>query len=94
MNSQGQTLTEFIASIGLVVLAILGSASLFQAEWHRAQCAYLVFETTHAQLTGRKPPFSQVHVQILESDNDFTGEARCGQARERVSLPKLENAEW
>jgi hypothetical protein len=93
-NCRGQTLIEFIFSSALVMLAIGGSGWLFKAEWQRAKCAYIVFEKTHAKIVGSADPEPQELVFFSESEDGLSGESTCGQARERVSLPKLERASW
>jgi hypothetical protein len=88
----GHATLELALTATTVTLVLAGAAWLVRAEWKRGQCAYVVFERTHARLTGR-PPLARasVAVRLAEDDGGVTGEADCGEARERVRLPKLEN---
>ena len=94
INSQGQALVELLLSSTLVMLCIAGSGWLFKLEWDRARCAYVVFEKTHAKVVGASDPEPRVFVALEESEAGVSGSARCGQAREEVSLPHLEQAVW
>ena len=89
-NRSGQTLLEFLLSASLLTVTISGVGWMLRAEWDRARCAYFVFETTHATLTGRALPRVSTEVRIRDGTTEVSGEARCGSARQEVRLPKLE----
>ena len=105
-KDQGQSLIEFIIFVIPVVLMLVLVAKLFGSEWSRAQCAYLVFEKTHAKRIGKPnlqlpisvPFFLQnslnVHIHVEEKKDRWRGIGKCGDVREEVDLPKLENAKW
>jgi hypothetical protein len=83
-------MTEFSICMLFCVGLVAGAAGLFQHEWNRARCAYLVFEATHARLVGRD--FGTREVNLLEDSVSVRGEAICGNAHEAVELPRLDPA--
>ena len=93
-TSQGQSLVEFIISLMLSLTCLLMVGSYFRSIGLKSQCAYFVFEKTHAHLIGAVPTRVSVPIQIHESSFQVTGEGKCGRAVERVDLPKLESAQW
>ncbi len=89
-EAAGQVTLEFILSATLFAIAISGASWILKASWDRAQCAYLVFESTHARLTGRfTRQATKVRVQLAESPQAVQGIGQCGDHRERVWLLKL-----
>src|SRR5689334_4354782 len=93
-RSSGQALLEFIFLSILVCVTFLSVGALLRDEWKKCQCAYVVFERTHAYLTGRQNILSAPGVKVLELEDRVEGIGRCGRALERVELPILEYAEW
>jgi hypothetical protein len=93
-DGSGQALLELTACIGAAGLALAGATLLLQAAWNRAKCSYLVFETAHARLVGAVPPRSLLRISVEETPDGVRAEALCGQARERIALPRLESARW
>ncbi len=93
-GSTGQTLIEFIC-FSIISFWTIGFAGavLFQ-QWQRSQCAYFAFESTHARLTTRPPPKTQVQIHFQEDSNQIRGTALCGKWIEEVELPRLEAALW
>ena len=90
MDSRGQTLVEFCVSAAMLALVLLAAAGLLRTEWDRGRCAHLVFESTHARLTQKAGPASQIPVTLRDTPRGVHGEARCGQARESVDLSRLD----
>lgn len=90
----GQSLIELLVMISLLSVVIFGSASLIYKQWLRFQCAYWVFEATHAHLIGAQVERIPVVVRIQEFDWGIRGEGRCQGMTERVELPWLEQASW
>jgi hypothetical protein len=89
----GQAVLEFLISATLLSVAVTASGWTLYAEWNRAKCAYLVFESAHARLMGSlKPPPPTVRVE--EDAREIRGSSRCGSANETVSLRKLEEIRW
>lgn len=95
-ENSGHALVELIGSLGLITSVLIGAASIIRAEWEWAQCAVLVFEKVHAQLTHSPDPYPQSRhpVWIKNLGTHLQGEARCGSAHETLSLPQLESTEW
>jgi hypothetical protein len=90
MTESGQATLEFSVSATLIALVLTGAGWILKVNWERAQCAYLVFETTHARVMGRiEPRQSQVQVLITESPSSIQGEGKCGDHTERVVMQKL-----
>lgn len=89
----GQTTLELSVTAALISITLVGAGWLIRAQWDRAKCAYLVFESTHATRAGRLQKPSLL-VSISTGDQEFTGVGLCGKARETVRLRKLENAKW
>ena len=90
----GQVLIEFVASVGVALALLAGAGMLFHEEWQRTRCAYAVFEKAHAALIGGLSFASTVPVSLTRGETFVEGQARCGQANERVRLPRLESARW
>lgn len=92
--NQGQTLTEFafLALIASTVLTV--AALLLRTAWFRGECAYFVFETTHARLMKRDPPQSKYFIKIQKLSDRVRGSGQCQNIRETVELPLLESAKW
>lgn len=90
--SSGQATLELVVSAALISLTLIGSGWLLKAQWNRGRCAYLVFETAHARLTGRleKGRPASVRIQVSESAEAVESLGECGQAREKITLPRLE----
>ena len=93
-DSHGQALVEFVLSLALVIIALVGVVGVLRLEWQRARCAYWVFEKVHAERIGALPPRSRLFVRIESTDHGISGEGRCGSVRERIELPFLESAQW
>lgn len=95
-QDSGHALLELIGSLSLLTFVLIGAASIIRAEWERSQCAILVFEKVHAQLTHSSDPYphSRIPVWIDDLGIAVRGEAQCGSAHETLSLPQLESAEW
>ncbi len=97
-SEAGQTTIEFAISVGILVLSISGAGWLFYAKWQRAKCAYLVFEHTHARLTGvvSFPTLSALSkgIHLQEDELGVEGQGRCQDAMEKVRLRKLEGIQW
>lgn len=89
MRDNGQATLELILSSALVILTLTGSGWLLKAQWERSKCAYLVFEATHARLSGRPFALSRVQVRISEDESAVRGEGVCGGSVEKVVLPRL-----
>lgn len=91
-DDDGQVLVESILGLSLVVVTCLGAAAALKSQWQRFQCAYLAFESAHAHLTHRFRPLIPpgVSLEIEEDDSRVVAWARCGKARERVRLFKLD----
>lgn len=96
MNQKGQALTELTFLTCAVFFVSAGVAKLLWLHWKRTECSYLVFETTHAHVTGRPKHkgSTQVHLQPLSQTQGIQGTAECGQHTEIVQLPELEAAQW
>jgi hypothetical protein len=92
-DPSGQTVTEFLLSSGLVLITLVGAGWMLHVEWHRAKCAYLVFQSAHTRLVGSIALTSSV-VKITEDDQGVNAEAECGKASETVHLNKLEAIQW
>ena len=93
-NCQGQTLLEFTFSMGLVLITLTGAGWLLKAYWDRTRCAYLVFETTHAQLVGRVLPRPfRLNITVGETSRSVEGKGVCGDVHEQVILNRLEEVE-
>ena len=86
---KGQAVLDlaFSAAIVASVLAMVGV--LLNTQWQQLSCSYLVFESTHAKLTGRRLPKGSRKMRFTESDHAIEGSARCGSIQLSVSLPKL-----
>ena len=89
-GQKGQTLLEFTVSAAMLALVISGSGWLLRVEWERSRCAFLVFEKTHARLTGTNPPRTQVRIIIREKPDSVEGEGKCGNSIEHVEFDRLE----
>lgn len=90
----GQATLELVLSSALVIVALSGAGWLLKAQWERSRCAYLVFEATHARLTGRlfvlpEAKFGRIEIGFAEDGQFIQGEASCGSGSEKVRLPKL-----
>jgi hypothetical protein len=85
---------ELLFSLITVVITITAAGWMLKFEWDKGQCAYIVFERTHAQIADSTPPSSpwgeQFPVQIEDRPDSTEGTALCGQSSESVTLPKLE----
>ncbi len=93
-KKNGQALIEFVFSlvIGTPFLGLVGF--LIWSQWNRAKCAYLVFDAVHSQLIGQTRLHRPRFIEVGEDEISVFGIGRCGQAFERVRLPKLESAKW
>ena len=92
-GNHGQSLLEFsIASLVLFSFFVSVTAVL-KLQWHRAQCAYLVFEKTHLALI-RASAQSISGSGVLLGEDGVQGRGYCGGVLERVDLPWLEKAQW
>ena len=82
-------MSEFLLSLLLSIIAVTATSGLLRTQWERTRCAYLTFEAVHARLVGAavKP---DLRIQLEESPAQVSGVGRCGQAREQVALPRLE----
>jgi hypothetical protein len=93
-NENGQSTLEFLTSASLLMITVTGVGWLFKAEWERGKCAYLVFEKTHAAVTGAPSlDFSldkDTFIQIQDQPDGKKGIAFCKGTPETVSIPKLE----
>lgn len=93
-RQSGQTTLELILSLTLIAVTLTGAGWLLHAQWTRAKCAYLVFEHTRSRLSGilayRPGQSAKVSIRIHEDENEVQGSGICGEAREKVSLRKLE----
>ena len=87
-QTAGQALVEFALCSIIACIATVGAAWSVADAWNRAECAYLVFETTHARLTGRFAPQSNRLIQIHDMENQISGEAQCGRLREKCGSSK------
>lgn len=85
---RGQVTLEVILSTGLLMLVLTGAGWVLKLEWDRARCAYLVFESAHARLTGRAGPRA-VDIEIYETPEAVSSVGRCGSSQQTVRLPKL-----
>ena len=85
-------LSEASACLLVTVALISGAGALAGAQWRRTQCAYLVFEQTHAARLGRRAPSIGMPsgFRIIRGPDGIRGQARCGDALEEVFLPWLE----
>jgi len=86
----GQTLIEFALSSTAVLLTLTAAGWVLRAHWDRARCAYLTFETTHAELIGKPRVSIRVPILIQETPEGYEGSGACGKASEKVSLRKIE----
>jgi len=98
-ETSGQSLVEFLLGLIPVTLVLAGAVILLKAQWDRIRCAHLVFEKTHEQMIKGETPLSgpigiSGDAIVAETPTGFIGKAVCGNSRERVELPKLENAKW
>jgi hypothetical protein len=84
-------MTEFVLSLMLAIIASAGAAGLLREEWERTRCAYLTFEATHARLVGSSA-MQDARVRIEDGVRSVRGTGYCGNARERVELPRLEGS--
>jgi hypothetical protein len=91
---RGQSLVEFMVSATVASLVVAGTGWLLRAQWERGRCAYLVFEATHARRAGMPAPAGVRRVRLRSDELRTTGEARCQDALEQVTLPGLEAARW
>jgi hypothetical protein len=91
MNRKGQTTVEFVLGSSLLFIAITGAGWVLKASWDRAQCAYLVFENTHAKVTGRSVSQSPIRIRFSENPQFVEGSGRCGFFHESVQIRKLVN---
>jgi hypothetical protein len=103
-GEKGQTTVELLTSASLLMITISGVGWLFKAEWQRGECAYFVFEKTHAALISSSSDSSgslnsplellssssAVPVQIEDGPEQTRGFSFCRGTLESVTLPKLE----
>lgn len=90
----GQVFVEFVLCLVIAVLAVVAAARVFQAHWRRSQCAYFLFERTHASLVGGSSFNSRFDVKILDLDDRVLGILQCEEEIQRVEFPKLEAVKW
>src|SRR5688500_17649473 len=93
LDDRGQALLELTLGAALLALTLTGAAWVLRIEWRRTQCAHVVFEATRAAVRGQsvRAP-TGMRLEIRASEDSVTGEGRCGDARETVSLRRLEHA--
>jgi hypothetical protein len=95
-QSTGQALLEFVVSSVLCAIAICGTLIVFRDQWVASRCAYLIFEETHSQLTGRKHSLSHPEVKVSDREEWIRGEGRskCKNLSHPLELHKLERITW
>lgn len=85
---------DLVFAITTVVLTLSGAGWLLKVEWDQGRCAYIVFEQTHANVSGSAPlPLSGSYggsVRIDSQPDSVQGSADCGGSSEQVSLPRLD----
>ncbi len=92
-SERGQALIEFCLGSFIAGIALVGSGLILRAEFNRAQCAYAVFEKTHAALIGGMDPLPLFHA-VIQREPNVVGRALCGRAHEEVALPEIESGPW
>ena len=90
-TESGQVTLELVVSFSLLSLVLAGAGWLLKLELDRARCAYLVFESAHARLSGRSGPEPRIEIQVSESEASVKAVGRCGSGALTVELPKLES---
>ncbi len=93
-RESGQALVEFTFGSLLAALTMFGAGLILRSEFHRTQCAYGVFEKTHAALVGLRDPLPEFNATVATDTAQAQGEAECGKAHEKVVLPALESRSW
>src|SRR5689334_5001535 len=90
----GQALLESVIVLTVVTSIAFGLGKIFLYQWRKSECAFLVFESVSAKLTGRRIAPPKFRVELFETSKAVSGTAVCGAAKVTVKLPKLEAARW